>query len=80
MGAEVAVDGPVVQIDGKTPADLLADGVELNCANAQTAYWLLAGILAGQKFPLTLNGDVPSLVRASVVDMLTEMGAVIDSE
>ncbi len=80
LGAEVVVDGPVVQIDGKNPADLSADGLELNCSTAQATFWLLAGILAGQRFPSTLAGDVPSPVRASVVEMLTEMGAVIDSE
>ncbi|MFC1475665.1 3-phosphoshikimate 1-carboxyvinyltransferase [Candidatus Zixiibacteriota bacterium] len=80
LGAEVTIDGSVVQIDGKNPADLSTDRVVLNCPGAFTSYWLLAGLLAGLKSSATLTGDVSPVVRTAVIDVLTEMGTIVESE
>lgn len=80
LGAEVTIDGAVVQIDGKNPADFSADRLELDCSGAQPAQWLLAGLLAGQKFPVIMIADIPPAIRTSIIDVLSGMGAVIDRE
>ena len=80
LGGRVTVEGSVVQIDGKDPADLSSNEAEINCSGAFTSYWLLAGILAGSRSVATLAGDVSPAVQGMVIETLTAMGAVIDGE
>jgi len=80
LGGTVAVDGAVVQIDGRGLHDLAPVETSLDCRAAPTAFWLLAGLLCGQRFTSTLIGDggVPRPVRASILDLLRRMGAAIE--
>lgn len=80
-----------VRIERPTPTTLLIDGVglhglrepvvDLDCGNAGTAMRLLAGLLAGQRFPTCLIGD-ESLSRRPmrrVIEPLSAMGARIEA-
>jgi len=78
LGAEVVVDGQVVQITGINPAEVSTAELALDCSGAQSAYCLLAAILAGLKRPATLVGDVSAAEQASVVATLNKMGASIE--
>lgn len=83
MGVEI--DGPQdgeVVVHGVGLHGLKAPGVPLDCGNSGTSMRLLAGLLAGQTFACMLVGD-HSLSRRPmrrVIDPLTEMGAIIDSQ
>jgi 3-phosphoshikimate 1-carboxyvinyltransferase len=61
---------------------LRASADALDCGNAGTGMRLLAGVLAGQAFDSTLVGDASLSKRPMrrVIDPLSTMGAVIDSE
>jgi 3-phosphoshikimate 1-carboxyvinyltransferase len=61
-------------IDGLT-----APGATLDCGNSGTSLRLFAGILAGQPFEVTLDGDASLRRRpmARVTEPLTRMGAAI---
>jgi 3-phosphoshikimate 1-carboxyvinyltransferase len=80
----VRIDGPHdgrvtiegVGIDGLQPA-----AADLDCGNSGTSMRLLAGLLAGQRFPTRLVGDA-SLSRRPmkrVTEPLSRMGADIES-
>ncbi|WP_295402360.1 3-phosphoshikimate 1-carboxyvinyltransferase [uncultured Thiocystis sp.] len=80
----VAIDGPdagQVRVRGVGMRGLSAPDGALDLGNSGTSMRLLAGLLAGQSFPVTLVGD-DSLSRRPmrrVTDPLTMMGARIDS-
>ncbi|MDO5103683.1 MAG: 3-phosphoshikimate 1-carboxyvinyltransferase [Lautropia sp.] len=83
MGVEI--EGPAagrVLVRGVGLHGLKAPGVPLDCGNSGTSMRLLTGLLAGQTFACMLVGD-HSLSRRPmrrVIDPLTEMGAIIDSQ
>ena len=54
----------------------------LDCGNAGTGMRLLAGLLAGQRFASVLTGDASLSKRpmARVIDPISRMGGVIESE
>jgi 3-phosphoshikimate 1-carboxyvinyltransferase len=83
MGVQIAgpENGNVV-IQGAGPHGLRKPDVPLDLGNSGTSMRLLAGLLAGQVFDATLVGD-SSLSRrpmGRVIDPLSRMGAVIDSD
>ena len=55
--------------------------VHLDCRNAGTGFRLLAGLMAGQAFPVVLDGSSQLRKRPMrrIIDPLTEMGARISS-
>jgi 3-phosphoshikimate 1-carboxyvinyltransferase len=84
LGVEVSIDrrSPTawdLVIHGRGLRGLVAPGGPLDCRNAGTAIRLLAGILAGQAFPTTLDGSLQLRKRpmGRVVGPLREMGANI---
>ncbi|QIK37381.1 3-phosphoshikimate 1-carboxyvinyltransferase [Caldichromatium japonicum] len=73
-------DGEVI-VEGVGMQGLQAPSGPLDMGNSGTAMRLLAGLLAGQRFPATLIGD-ESLSRRPmrrVVEPLTQMGACIQA-
>jgi 3-phosphoshikimate 1-carboxyvinyltransferase len=68
-----------LEIHGRGLHGLVAPGGPLDCRNAGTAIRLLAGILAGQAFPTTLDGSSQLRKRpmGRVVSPLQAMGADI---
>ncbi len=70
------------QVHGVGLRGLHAAEGPLDCGNAGTGMRLLAGLLAGQSFASTLVGDASLSKRPMrrVIDPLTLMGAVIDSD
>ncbi len=81
----VAIDGPQdgsVRVQGVGLHGLQAPAGALDMGNAGTGMRLLAGLLAGQRFGVTLTGD-ESLSRrpmARVIGPLRQMGADLDAE
>lgn len=81
----VQIDGPdngIVVIQGAGLNGLQKPDAPLDLGNSGTSMRLLAGLLAGQSFDATLVGD-DSLSRrpmGRVIDPLSTMGAVIDSD
>src|SRR5690606_2291710 len=67
-------------ITGRGLAGLQPPADPLNCGNAGTALRLLAGIMAGQPFPSTLDGRAQLRRRpmGRIVRPLREMGAAIE--
>jgi 3-phosphoshikimate 1-carboxyvinyltransferase len=84
LGVAVSIDrrSPTawdLEIHGRGLHGLVAPGGPLDCRNAGTAIRLLAGILAGQAFPTTLDGS-PQLRKrpmGRIVSPLQAMGADI---
>lgn len=83
MGVRIDdVDATTLVVHGAGLHGLSDPGQALDLGNSGTAMRLLTGLLAGQRFDSTLVGD-ESLSRrpmARVVDPLTQMGAVIESD
>lgn len=80
LGAELEADGASVRVAGRGLAGLTAPAGPLDCANSGTTMRLLAGLLAGQPFPVTLTGD-ESLTRRPmdrVAAPLRLMGAGVE--
>mgnify|MGYP003513410231 CR=1 FL=1 len=81
-----------VRIEAPSPQSRIVHGVglrglrasadALDCGNAGTGMRLLAGVLAGQTFDSTMVGDASLFMRPMrrVIDPLSRMGAIIDSE
>ena len=69
-----------LQIEGRGLHGLQAPTAALDCANAGTCMRLLAGILAGQRFPSTLDGSDQLRKRpmGRIVQPLQAMGADIE--
>jgi 3-phosphoshikimate 1-carboxyvinyltransferase len=81
LGIEVDLRGDRVRVAGKGLAGLRASRRALDAGNSGTTMRLLAGVLAGQTFSATLDGD-GSLRRRPmrrVIEPLEEMGARIRS-
>jgi len=69
-------------VDGKGLHSLHAAGEVLDCGNSGTTSRLLCGILAGQKFKVTISGDssLQSRPFKRITDPLSQMGAVFSSD
>lgn len=83
MGVAVRRTGPgSVEIDGRGLGGLRAPAEPIDCGNSGTSIRLLSGVLAAQRFPSVLDGDVYLRARPMrrVVDPLAEMGARITGE
>lgn len=81
MGVEIRQDAGELLIHGVGMEGLRNPGKELDMGNSGTAFRLLAGILCGQKWPVTLTGDA-SLSRRPmdrIIAPLTRMGARFES-
>jgi 3-phosphoshikimate 1-carboxyvinyltransferase len=81
LGADVKIGKDVVIVTGHGPRGLRASRKPLDAGNSGTTMRLLAGILAGQDFSVTLTGDA-SLQRRPmkrIVNPLRQMGAEIQA-
>jgi len=81
MGVKIDIQGDRVRIAGAGLAGLRKPRRTLDAGNSGTTMRMLAGILAGQEFPSTLDGD-SSLRRRPmrrVMDPLKQMGARIQA-
>jgi 3-phosphoshikimate 1-carboxyvinyltransferase len=81
LGAGIERNAGSVAIQGRAGALAAPDRV-LDCGNSGTALRLLAGVLAGQPFRATLDGD-ESLRRrpmGRILEPLRAMGAEIEAE
>lgn len=79
---ELTAQGNELIIHGKGLQGLSKPKDIIDCGNSGTTMRLLCGVLAGQPFSTTLTGD-SSLIRRPmkrVIDPLTRMGAVFESE
>jgi 3-phosphoshikimate 1-carboxyvinyltransferase len=82
LGVEISCAGDAVTIIGRGPGPFRSPRGPIDAGNSGTTTRLLAGVLAGQRFPVTLTGDV-SLSRRPmrrVIDPLSRMGARIVSD
>lgn len=82
MGVAVSRDHGDVLIDGVGLHGLRAPEAPLDVGNAGTSMRLLAGLLAGQRFDVTLTGDASLRRRPMdrVIAPLRRMGAQIDAD
>lgn len=81
MGVDIENQGDLVRIHGAGLHGLKAPGQTLDVGNSGTTTRLISGILAGQRFTSTLNGDASIQKRPMkrIIDPLTQMGADIRS-
>lgn len=81
MGVKIERDGDKVTIHGVGLHGLKKPDAALDLANSGTSMRLMSGILAAQDFDSELIGDVSLSKRpmGRVIEPLTEMGAVIES-
>ncbi|SKB46787.1 3-phosphoshikimate 1-carboxyvinyltransferase [Lachnospiraceae bacterium] len=81
MGIEIEEDGDTVLVHGKGLNGLSAPDHVLDCGNSGTTTRIISGILAGQTFETTLNGDnsIQKRPMRRVIEPLQEMGADIES-
>lgn len=83
LGVKIDFDqtAKTVKIHGKGFAGLKAPSQDIYLGNSGTGMRLLAGLFAGLPFETTLTGDQSLSGRpmARVIDPLTKMGAVIES-
>jgi len=81
LGVKVEIHGDRVQIRGAGLDGLRKPRRTLDVGNSGTTMRLLSGILAGQDFPSTLDGDASIRRRPMrrVIDPLAKMGARIHS-
>ena len=81
LGVAIERNGTDVTVVGCGPHGLVPPTNELDCGNSGTTARTISGILAGQPFQSTINGDESLSIRPMlrVVDPLTKMGAVIES-
>ena len=82
MGVDIEREGDRVRIEGVGLHGLAAPGTDLDMGNSGTAMRLLLGLLAGQDFESRLVGDasLSSRPMSRVIEPLSSMGAIIDSE
>jgi 3-phosphoshikimate 1-carboxyvinyltransferase len=79
LGVPVGGGGDIVTVGEPVGGVLSAPEGPLDCGNSGTSMRLLAGLLAGQRFPSTLDGD-QSLRRrpmARIIEPLRAMGAEV---
>ena len=81
MGIEIKRSGVYTTIEGKGLRGLKQPKNDLNVGNSGTSMRLLAGILAGQSFNVTLNGDESLSIRPMkrITEPLSLMGVDINS-
>ena len=81
LGCDVSLDAGHAHIHGRGLHGLRAPSGVLDCGNSGTTMRLLAGILAGQSFAATLDGDASLRCRPMerVVEPLRMMGATIET-
>jgi 3-phosphoshikimate 1-carboxyvinyltransferase len=81
LGVKIDIQGDRVRIDGAGLGGLRKPRRTLDSGNSGTTMRMLAGILAGQKFPSTLDGDASLRRRPMrrVMDPLAQMGARIQA-
>ncbi|MGN0482015.1 MAG: 3-phosphoshikimate 1-carboxyvinyltransferase [Lachnospiraceae bacterium] len=82
MGIEIERNGSRVTVHGKGLHGLLKPNDILDVGNSGTTTRLISGILAGQPFASTLNGDASIQTRPMkrIITPLTQMGASIHCE
>jgi 3-phosphoshikimate 1-carboxyvinyltransferase len=82
LGVVIEQNGTTVVVHGVGKTGFKTPTEPLDCGNSGTTMRLLAGILAGQEFDSILTGDesLRSRPMRRVIEPLTEMGAIIDSE
>jgi 3-phosphoshikimate 1-carboxyvinyltransferase len=81
LGAGIERSAGSVAIQGRAGALAASDRV-LDCGNSGTALRLLAGVLAGQPFRATLDGDASLRRRpmGRILEPLRAMGAEVEAE
>lgn len=81
MGVDIENQGDLVRIHGAGLHGLKAPRQTLDVGNSGTTTRLISGILAGQRFTSTLNGDASIQKRPMkrIIDPLTQMGTDIRS-
>jgi 3-phosphoshikimate 1-carboxyvinyltransferase len=81
MGVKIEIQGDRVRITGAGLSGLRKPRRMLDAGNSGTTMRMLAGILAGQEFRSTLDGDASLRRRPMrrVMDPLTQMGARIQA-
>jgi 3-phosphoshikimate 1-carboxyvinyltransferase len=81
LGARIRREGTNVEIEGAGLQLPRAPDSPLDCGNSGTTMRLLAGVLAGQTFPATLDGDdsLRSRPMRRVIEPLELMGARVSS-
>lgn len=81
MGVEIENKNGVVTVHGKGLHGLSAPDCVLDCGNSGTTTRLISGILAPQKFDVTLTGDesIQKRPMARIIEPLSMMGADIAS-
>ena len=81
MGVEIRQEGPDILVNGVGMEGLRPPGKALDMGNSGTAFRLLAGILCGQKWSVTLTGDASLRSRPMdrIIAPLSRMGARFES-
>lgn len=81
LGVTIERDDDTVTITGSGKYGLMQPSRNLDCGNSGTTMRLLAGILAGQDFTVTLVGDASLEGRPMrrIIEPLTKMGASVAS-
>lgn len=81
MGVDIEHKDGRVLVHGNGLHGLKAPDEVLDCGNSGTTTRLISGILAGQKFDVTLTGDASIRKRPMkrIIDPLSQMGALIES-
>ena len=79
LGVKIDIQGDRVRVDGLGLEGLRRPRGTLDAGNSGSTMRMLAGILAGQEFRSTLDGDASLRRRPMrrVMDPLTQMGARI---
>ena len=82
LGVEIEVESSTVTIEGAGKTGFKKPLGDLDCGNSGTTMRLLGGILAGQDFESVLTGDGSLQKRPMkrIIEPLTSMGAVFESE
>lgn len=82
MGIEIAADGFATVVRGKGKDGLQQPAKVLDAGNSGTTMRLLSGILAGQRFASTIDGDASLRARPMerIVKPLQQMGAEISTQ
>jgi len=82
LGVRIERTAPtVLRVEGRGLGGLHPPAHPLDCGRSGTLMRLMAGLLAGQRFPSVLTGD-PQLLRrpmGRIIEPLRRMGALIDS-
>lgn len=79
LGVGAAREGDVVTIEGRGPEAFTPTLAPLQCGRSATTMRLMAGMVAGVRFPCTFTGDEQLLLRPMlrVAEPLRSMGAVV---